>query len=289
MSPMTAESDASPSGVGETAIGAAMMRARESLRADPLFDDPFAAAFIDAARPVFEDGPTPEDDPQLATLEAAFAEAISVRTRFYDEFLLGAAESGCDQVVLLGAGLDCRAFRLPWPSDVHVFELDMPEVLAFKERVLSRAGADPRCERVIVAADLREDWTVALRDAGFHASGRTAWVAEGLIPYLADGDARRLLVSVGKLSSPRTTLALDQPSIPEDSLLARAQAVEAMDDITSMWKGGLRDDAIAWLRRHGWQAEAVESASLAARYGRAISVMTNGGFVSATRHVATNP
>src|SRR5207302_2264839 len=110
--PMAADSDASPGGVGETSIGAAMMRARESLRQDPLFDDPFAAAFVDAAPLVFEDGPTVDDDPNLATLEAAFQEAISVRTRFYDDFVLGATAGGVRQVVLLGAGLDSRAFRL---------------------------------------------------------------------------------------------------------------------------------------------------------------------------------
>src|SRR4051812_9440004 len=198
---MVEESDDTPGGVGETAIGAAMMRARESLRDDPLFDDPFAAAFVDAAPPVFEDGPTSDDDPELATLEAAFEDAVSVRTRFYDEFVLDAAASACHQVVLLGAGLDSRAFRLTWPADVRLFELDTPEVLTFKERVLSSTGATPRCDRTTVASDLREDWTIALREAGFDSSDRTGWVIEGVIPYLPDDAAERLLFGVTELSS----------------------------------------------------------------------------------------
>jgi Leucine carboxyl methyltransferase len=50
-------------------------------------------------------------------------------------------------VVLLGAGLDTRAFRLQWPTGLRLFELDLPEVLAFKERVLSEMGAKARCRR----------------------------------------------------------------------------------------------------------------------------------------------
>lgn len=289
MSAMVAESDTSPGGVGETAIGAAMMRARESARADPLFDDPYAKAFVDAAPPVFEDGPTPDDDPEIATLEAAFQDAISVRTRLYDEFVLGAAESGCHQVVLLGAGLDSRAFRLTWPHDVRLFEVDTPDVLAFKESVLSSLGAVPGCGRAIVPADFRQDWTVALANAGFHPSDSTAWVAEGLIPYLPDDDAQRLLVGIGDLSRSRTSLALDQPTIPEDSLLSRAQSMRALDEITSMWKGGMRENAISWLREHGWHAEPVEASSLAAQYRRMSSAVTNDVYLRATRFEAQSP
>jgi methyltransferase (TIGR00027 family) len=282
---MVGKSDDTPSGVGETAIGAAMMRARESLRVDPLFDDPFAAAFVDAAPPVFEEGPTAEDSPELAALEAAFEDAVSVRTRFYDEFVLAAAQSGLHQLVLLGAGLDSRAFRLTLPSDLRLFELDTPEVLAFKERVLSDVGATPRCDRMIVASDLREDWMSALREAGFRTHERTGWVIEGVIPYLPDGDAERLLVSVSELSTPGARLALDQPTIPDDSLLARARELQAMDEITSMWKGGMREDTntATWLREHRWSADAFDSASLASMYGRTISAVANGGFIRATR------
>jgi O-methyltransferase involved in polyketide biosynthesis len=80
-----------------------------------------------------------------------------------------------------------------------------------------------------------------LCDAGFQSSDRTSWVVEGLIPYLTDRDAQDLLVTVGELSSPGTALALDQPTIPEDSLLAQARAMKAMETITSMWRGGMRE------------------------------------------------
>src|SRR6266567_1989736 len=60
----------------------------------------------------------------------------------FDDYLLTAAAADCRQVVLLAAGIDSRAFRLPWPDDMRVFEPDLPEVLAFKEavRLLTEVG-----------------------------------------------------------------------------------------------------------------------------------------------------
>lgn len=72
--------DEVPEGVGETAVGAAMMRARESSRPGGLFVDPYAAAFVAAAPPIFEDGPDAAGDAAIALLEAAFEEVVAVRT-----------------------------------------------------------------------------------------------------------------------------------------------------------------------------------------------------------------
>jgi methyltransferase (TIGR00027 family) len=63
---------------------------------------------------------------------------VAVRTRFLDDALLqGTADCTSAQVVLLACGMDARAFRLPWPTGTHVFELDLAETLAFKDMVLS--------------------------------------------------------------------------------------------------------------------------------------------------------
>ena len=59
---------------------------------------------------------------------------VAIRTRFYDDYLLEACAAGCRQVVILAAGLDARAFRLDWPAETRVFELDLPELFVFKGR-----------------------------------------------------------------------------------------------------------------------------------------------------------
>jgi O-methyltransferase involved in polyketide biosynthesis len=85
--------DDSLSGVGETAIGAAMMRADESARADRLFDDPYAAAFVAAVPDAFAEGPEP-GDPEITALAEAFRAHMAVRTRFYDDYLRTACDKG---------------------------------------------------------------------------------------------------------------------------------------------------------------------------------------------------
>src|SRR5215468_4699251 len=178
-------SDGELAEVSKTAIGVALVRAMESQRPDRLFNDPFAMRFIAAAPEYLSeraqrrqseggDGPTP--------MGAALAAHIAVRTRFYDTYLLQACGQGCRQVVLLAAGLDSRAYRLDFPPGVRLFELDLPPVLAFKERVL--AGHTPNCERIAVPVDLSTEWAGALRQAGFDPTAPTAWLIEGLLIYL---------------------------------------------------------------------------------------------------------
>lgn len=67
-------------------------------------------------------------------------------------------------------------FRLAWPAGVRLFEVDLPGVLAFKEPVLAARGAVPRCERIVVPADLREDWPGTLTAAGFDPTRPAAWL-----------------------------------------------------------------------------------------------------------------
>ncbi|HEY2427576.1 MAG TPA: SAM-dependent methyltransferase, partial [Acidimicrobiales bacterium] len=109
-----------PAGVGRTAIGVAALRAAESERSDRLFADPYAARFVAAAEWV------------PGATSPALAVWVAIRTRFLDELVLDATSGKCRQVVLLGAGLDTRAFRLDWPAGVRVFEVDVPDVLDFK-------------------------------------------------------------------------------------------------------------------------------------------------------------
>ncbi len=280
---MATKADEPAGGVGATALGAAEMRAEEQMRADRLFDDPYAAAFVAAAPPLFPEMESIADDPAIAALRAAFSTDIVVRTRIYDEFLLDAVTAGCRQIVLVAAGLDARAFRLDWPAGVRVFELDLAAVLAFKDAVLRDLQARPRCDRVGVGVDLREDWPTDLLAAAFESGARTAWTAEGLLPYLSNDDAVRLLTSIGELSAPGSQLAFEHDEFAARSTLTQARAAEALHEVTSMWKGGLSDDAPTWLRHHHWQVQTHDRATLARAYGRPTSDDSTVGFLTATR------
>jgi methyltransferase (TIGR00027 family) len=107
---------------------------------------------------------------------------IVIRTRFFDDWLRSVAIDGrLRQVVLLGAGMDTRAWRLPWAPGTRVFEVDRPGPLNGKTAELARAGATLACERRPVDADLATGWGERIVRAGFDPTAPTAWLAEGIL------------------------------------------------------------------------------------------------------------
>ena len=255
------------SGVGRTSLGVARARAWESRKPDRLFDDPYAAAFATT-------GERRTTTPGSARARLAFH--VIIRTRFYDDYLLAA---GCRQVVLLAAGLDTRAYRLPWPPSVHVYELDLPEVLSFKARVLAAEEAVARCSLTALPVDLRSDWPAVLTDAGFDPDVPTAWLIEGLLVYLTAPEASLLLTRVGSLSAPGSRVAFERSNAA--SVIAEGDR-SGIEDYAALWKGGLGQDAAGWLDDHGWRTETHSLVEVAASYGRPAPDDSLSGFVTAT-------
>jgi methyltransferase (TIGR00027 family) len=265
--------------VGKTALSVARVRARESRRADRLFHDPFAEAFVAATEPIPASEGSP-GDPDAVARTRGRAFHVVIRTRFYDDYLLAANAAGCHQVVVLGAGLDARAFRLPWVEDSRLFELDQPALLAFKFSVLVEQGAVPRGNLTAVPVDLRQDWSSALLAAGYDPGRRTAWLAEGLLVYLDASEAGRLLESVTRLSRPGDRLAMERGSTAPP-IFSGLGLGSGADHVTALWQGGLGSDPHVWLAQHGWQTEAHDLGDLAARYGRPAATSTRSSFVTA--------
>lgn len=243
----------------------AAARARESWRADRLFDDPFAEALagdegfswlrmLDLSAGIFAPGPG---------LYAV------VRTRFFDEFLIRALrESGARQVLILAAGMDARAFRMQWPPGTRLYELDLPEVFEFKEKQLERAGAQSNCERRVIGTNLRESsWTKLLAEAGYRANEPSVWLAEGFLLYLDEPDVNALLDGVSSMSCPRSALGADITN--RDIFLSPAEAPLLE---TFAWMGApLRfgtNEPEELLSRHGWRARAVQPGERGASYER---------------------
>jgi methyltransferase (TIGR00027 family) len=277
--------------VGSTALGVAAARAAETESDSPLIQDPFARMFLEAAgdgRWSLVANPKlaaelSDADADLRAHRQVMVDFMAVRTAFFDEYFLNAAQSGARQVVILAAGLDARAWRLPWPDGTTVFELDQPKVLEFKSSTLAQRGAHPTAKLVHVAVDLRQDWPTALREAGFDASLPSVWSAEGLLRYLPAQAQDLLLERVDALSPSGSWLAVNVPaksaSNPayvarrhEQSQRLRAAASRVLDtelpDLDDLWYPEERADVADWLGEHGWQASATTMAELLARYGR---------------------
>jgi len=258
-----------------TAVGVAYVRALETTRRDRSFADPLAAEFVTASGWIPPDGTEidqADTSNEIQAYWATIARWVVVRTRFLDEFSLESAQAGVRQFVILGAGLDARAFRLEWPPGVRLFELDVPDMFNFKEKVLSSTGATPRCERIVVPSDLRGDWFSDLLGAGFDAAVPTAWIAEGLLIYLTAEQNEALITTISDASPPGSRLAITlggrgsleipggtDASVSEDAPIA---------SVNAMWKSEAPDDPAAWLRKHGWNAEVFSARERADAYGR---------------------
>ncbi|MBP1819617.1 class I SAM-dependent methyltransferase [Mycobacterium sp. OAE908] len=200
------------SSVGATATGVAASRALASKQPNPLINDPYADALVKAVGlehlNKLADGELEYGDDPLFNRQQ-ICEQIAVRTRFFDDFFIGAVSAGIRQAVILASGLDTRAYRLPWPREAVVFEVDQPQVIEFKTRVLEGLGAQPAATRRTVSVDLRDDWPAALRDSGFDPRLPTAWIAEGLLIYLPPDAQDRLFDNVTALSAPGSRLATE--------------------------------------------------------------------------------
>ncbi|HEY0359900.1 MAG TPA: SAM-dependent methyltransferase [Mycobacteriales bacterium] len=262
-----------PARTGMNAVGAAAVRAAENRRGDRLFTDPLAEAFVAAAgRPWRFPA---KEEAAAAPFWTMLADTMAVRTRFFDEYLALASATGIRQVVVLAAGLDTRAYRLPWPRTVRLWELDRPDVVRFKEQVLTATGALPACRRMSLGTDLRGDWPAMLRRGGFDPDQPTAWLVEGLLVYLTAAEADLLLGRVGELSTPDSRLGL---SVAGRAMLdpgARPAVLDALGDysarVGTAWRSGFSADPTEWLAGHGWTARTYDPVRRGAAYGRRIA------------------
>ncbi|POX55286.1 SAM-dependent methyltransferase [Streptomyces sp. Ru71] len=272
-----------PSGVWATAVGVARVRALETERENALFRDPLAQAFA-AAGGLWPSSPPPDDE-AARHRRLAVSFSIVIRTKFLDDVLQQASASGVRQVVLLGAGMDSRAFRMDWPEGTRLFEVDTAAPLEFKASVLRQERAVARCERITVAVDLREDWPGALAAAGHDAAVPTAWIAEGLLIYLPQDAVELLMARVSAHSAAGSRMGL---TLGSRGVIERFGADAVPGSAASMWVSEMPDDPVGWLAGHGWKASCHTLRERAAAYGRPISTPAQGeerpgGLISAVR------
>lgn len=254
--------------VGATATMVAAGRARATR--DALISDRFAEPLVRAVGVDFftrwatgELTAADVDVPDAPWGMQRMTDLLAARTRYFDEFLVAAVEAGIRQVVILASGLDARGYRLAWPPETAVFEIDQPDVLAFKAATLADLKATPTADVRAVPIDLRRDWPAVLRDAGFDAAKPTAWIAEGLLPFLPSDAQDRLLDNVTALSAAGSRLASEVSPEGSDSGDAR----RSIDSMTQLWQeNGLdlelgdlgypdeRNDVADYLTARGWQS-----------------------------------
>jgi methyltransferase (TIGR00027 family) len=184
-----------------TAAAIARVRSHEGTRpaSERLFEDPYAALFDD----------THVDVQQMFDLIPFFEQHVRLRTRFFDDAVRLAVTRGATHVVLVGAGFDMRARRMPeLAPPMRVIEVDHGDQIAAKQQKLAAAGVAPAENVAFARADLLEEGALArgLRSAGLGAPVKALWICEGLLGYLSLPAIAALAATTAQFSLPGSQL-----------------------------------------------------------------------------------
>jgi len=244
--------------VGATATLVAAGRARASIAEHPVIEDRFAQPLVQAVGVDFftrwgagELDAADVDIPDHPWGMQPMTDLMAVRTRFIDQFVADAAAAGVRQLVILASGLDARGYRLSWPSDMTVFEIDQPQVIDFKTATLTALGAEPTVDLRTVPVDLRDDWPAALRQASFDTGRPAAWIAEGLLAFL--------------------------PPVQIMNTAAQKWYQLGLNaHIDDLWYTGERHDIATYLAERGWQTTRSLAGQLLTEAGLPVPVRNDG-------------
>jgi methyltransferase (TIGR00027 family) len=177
--------------ISDTALWAAIYRARETDRAGALFHDPFAGRLA---------GERGERIAAEMEFSSTHLWSWTVRTYLFDQFISEQIQQGVDLVVNLAAGLDARPYRMALPASLRWVEVDLPQILDYKEQVL--AGEKPVCALERVRLDLSD---AVARRALFERLGgqgeKALIITEGLIIYLTPDEVGSLAQDLAQPAS----------------------------------------------------------------------------------------
>ncbi|KYR01563.1 hypothetical protein DLAC_01557 [Tieghemostelium lacteum] len=150
-----------------------------------------------------------ENEPNIVTWSQVMSRSMNLklafRTKYIDDMVIKDSKT-FEQIVILASGLDCRSRRLPIPKSCKVFELDFPEVIDFKLKILSIADQSieriSQCPITMIGGNLtRDGWMHDLKDKGFDCTKPTLWMLEGFIMYLPPTEIDPLFEKIDSLSS----------------------------------------------------------------------------------------
>jgi len=192
---------------------------------------------------------------------------LAARTRYFDDEVTSALDDGVDQVAIVGAGYDSRAWRLA-RQGVEFFEVDHPATQRDKRRRAPKDGPN------YVPADLsRDSLAELLPAAGFQIGAPSVFVIEGLTMYLTEGAVSAMLSALAEVSGPGSRLAVNFTVSGGGSVSPISRAIAKVVRMRwalsgePMYQWVRRDTVPALLARTGWtQRDSHPGPALAERY-----------------------
>ena len=232
--------------ISDTALWAAIFRGRETNRPDALFRDPYAE------RLAGERGARIAKEMRFGNRHAW---SWVARTWIIDRIIMEQVAGGADMVINLAAGLDTRPYRMPLPASLAWVEIDLPEMLDYKQDVLRCERAACPVERIPLDLAHLSARREVLEDLGRRAK-KALVVSEGLLVYLSAEEAAALATDLSGPSSFRNWV-LDMVS-PALLRLMRKSMGSQLERAGAALKFA-PEEGPDYFRSHGWRAVRVES------------------------------
>jgi methyltransferase (TIGR00027 family) len=244
-------------GISDTARWVAYFRARETERPDALFRDPYAERLAGAHG--FQIANTLPDGNKHEWAWVA-------RTYLFDQFLSRAIQDGADLVVNLAAGLDARPYRMELPSTLLWVEVDLPDIVSYKEEILG--NEKPQCRLERVSLDLSEVPARRKLFAKLNTRAKKVVVAsEGLLIYFATEDVASLAKDLAAENHFQSWI-IDLASPGQLRLMQRTSGKQ-LSEVGAAFKFG-PPEGWNFFAPHGWEPKDVQGMlKTAAQFKRA--------------------
>jgi methyltransferase (TIGR00027 family) len=196
----------SGTGPSRTAAGVAAFRAVESVRPEDerICYDPYAVHFVSPARIAWHLNNPDKPFPGLAN-------TIAARVRYFDDTIRDAAKEGFEQLVVMGAGYDTRAYRIEEiRGSMRVFEIDHPDTQQVKKEKIRDIFGELPDHVAYVAVDFEtQELSGRLRECGYSPEKKTLFVMEGLLVYLPPEAVDELLLFIVRNSGEGSAILFD--------------------------------------------------------------------------------
>jgi len=233
--------------ISDTARWVAAYRAMETERPDALFHDPYARRLA---------GDRGAQIASAMEFQGRNTWPFTMRTVLIDELLMQKIAQGADMVINLAAGLDARPYRLNVPASLRWVEIDLPEILAYKEEIL--VDEKPRCslERLRVDLSKPEARRPVFEDLA-RRSKSAVILSEGLLVYLTSDDVTLLAADLATPASFRNWI-IDLASPGLVKMLAKRSMGKALDTAGIPFKFAPPEGA-EFFEKCGWKPLEVHS------------------------------
>lgn len=243
--------------------GTAIVKLAHQFQDEVLFKDEYVSWFFDEAQINFVKENVKNLELEAKNDAANFFKIaywyIILREKHGDEAIATSIESGCRQILLLGAGYDTRFFRLPAIRDrsIATFEIDLPKTIDDKRKcILKKLGEIPQ-GLSLIPLDFNQDDIHSIRNYGFDKNVPTAYIWQGVSYYLSQENVSKVLDFIKEQMVQGSIFVFDcctpLMTFKNDEIPGIASNIDKLNEIGEPFLFGMYTDEMeAWLKEKGF-------------------------------------